>query len=457
VTQAIRPSLLVVDDDSTFVEALRRHFDGRLYTVATAATAAAALKQCEEKAFDLVLLDQRLPDGEGGKLCPTILERNEHAQIVLITAEPTFETAVEALKAGAVDYLPKPIELAELEHVLSQCLRTVELERINDLHGYQSRRMAKETTGLPGLAEVMGVLDLAATSDSPVLITGETGSGKNVLAKYVHSHSDRRDGPYVVVNCAALPEGLIEGELFGHQRGAFTGAVESRRGLFELADRGSILLDEIGEMPLGMQAKLLQVLDEGKVRRLGAESDRKLDVRVLACSNLDLEQAIAARRFRSDLYFRLNVVRIRVPPLRAHRQDIPELVRRFIEELSPSRRRRLVPAALDRLAHYPWPGNLRELRNVVERALLLQPGPEIDPSVLLDFPNEGETPIPRPTGSGGGRALEDVEREHILDTWRRNGQNATRAAKALGISLSTLKRRLSTYGVRADQSLDGSI
>ncbi len=441
-----RRAILIVDDDRNFAEALRRFFDREPYQVSTAYTAAEGLARCREKVFDVVLLDQRLPDGEGARLCPAILEHNEHAQIVLVTAQPTFESAVAALKAGAVDYLSKPIELPELEHVVAQCLRTLALERIGALHGYEARRLSHEAERLAGMAEITRTLDLAAASDATVLITGETGTGKNVLSRYVHYHSQRRDGPYVVVNCAALPEALVEGELFGHQKGAFTGAVESRKGLFELATGGSIVLDELGELPVGMQAKLLRVLDERKVRRLGAESEREIDLRVIAISNVDLEAAVKDGRFRSDLYYRLSVVRVHVPPLRERRQDIPDLVRRFVDELSPSRSRSVLPAAMDRLVAYDWPGNVRELRNVIERSLLLQPGEHIDPSRLL-APGSAESVARAQSEDSDDRTLDQVERDHILRTWHRLGENTTRAARALGISLATLKRKLKTYRV----------
>jgi len=441
----VRPrALLIIEDEDTLSEALGRHLVSPALDVSIASTAAAAAQVLASRTIDIVLLDQKLPDAEGHTLCPTILESNERAKIIFTTAFPSFENAMKAIRAGATDYLSKPFELTELQRIVDRCLRLLELEEIERSHESRLRR-ENVTPVFVGeereLAEAAALIRLCAESDSAVLITGETGTGKSLVAKRIHSMSARRGAELVSVNCAAMPETLIDAELFGHERGAFTGATAMREGLIETADGGSLFLDEIGEMPLALQAKLLGVLDEKRIRRLGGRAARPVDFRLIAATNLDLEGAVRARTFREDLFYRLNVIRIHIPPLRERLSTIPALCEALLRELAGSHHCcRIADDEVDRLADYRWPGNVRELRNVLERSLLVQ-GAELRPSAFLSAQNRG-TPAPAaPEHDGKTPTLAAVELRHVRSVLEANGNNLTRAARVLGISVSTLKRR----------------
>ncbi len=308
--------VLVVDDEEIFCKSLENHLRGGAFEVLVAHRGRDAVEICARRKVDVVLLDQKLPDGRGSELYAPILERNELTKIIFITAFPNYENAVEAIKVGAFDYLSKPIDLGELDLALTRSLRTLELERIEQFQRYDSAKRSEETLLVGGLDEIRRLADLAAASDAPVLVTGDTGAGKNVVARLIHYGGPRRAAPFVVVNCAALPENLVETELFGHEKGAFSGAGKARRGVFEMAEGGTLVLDEIGAMPTNLQSKLLSVLEDKKLRRIGGESERSVDVRVVAATNTDLEAALRENRFRKDLYYRLNVFRIHLPPLR---------------------------------------------------------------------------------------------------------------------------------------------
>ncbi len=434
-------TLLVVDDDALLGHAVADYLRSASLETVAVGSAAEAVRVCDERVVHVVLLDQKLPDGDGHALCEPILARHPEAKIIFATAYPSFESAILGLKSGAYDYLCKPFELEQLAIVVRRCLSTLDLERTNRLEAYRSERDADDAVfvggdGMRGLREAM---HLAAGSDAPVLVTGETGTGKTLAVKAVHYAGPRRERPLVSLNCAALPEHLVEAELFGWERGAFTGAVASREGVVEMAEGGTLFLDEIGEMPFPLQAKLLAFLEDRRMKRLGGRNFRTADVRIVAATNADLEARVAARTFRVDLFYRLDVVRLHLPPLRDRAADIPALCDHLLARIAG---RRAIPRLADgehaRLMAYSWPGNVRELRNVLERAAVLHRD-ALRPSEMLA---QQQPAAPVPHAEARALRLDEVERRHILATWASHGHNLARTARTLGISLSTLKRRL---------------
>ena len=443
-------SILMVDDDRLLGMTIRDVLTPSGLSITCAHTAAAARTAIAEVSFDVVVLDQHLPDGEGVTLCPELLQANEQTKIIFITAFPSYEHAVKALRAGAWDYLSKPFELDELVRLVKRALGTARLERVERLSALQRRPAceAAATREERGLAGVNVLVQAAAPTDAPVLITGETGTGKNRVARAIQQASKRRDGPWVTINCAALPEHLIEAELFGWERGAFTGATAAREGLLELAEGGTLLLDEIGEMPAHLQAKLLSLLEDREVRRLGGRSARPTDVRIIAATNADIDERVRSGQFRSDLFYRLNVVRIELPPLRNRVGDLPLLCDDLLAHLSRGATPpRLGPDELHRLAAYPWPGNVRELRNVLERALILH-REVLRPSELL-APAVGGAPAHAVTPAGDDEELtmDQLEQRQIERAHARHQGNLAAVARALDISLSTVKRRVKALGL----------
>jgi len=440
-------TLLVIDDDRIYAEAVKDYFDKEKIAVLTAHTAQEGIAVCSRQIVDVVLLDQQLPDAEGHTLCPEILKYNDQTKIIFATAYPSFEHAVAAIRQGAYDYLTKPFELEALRLAVGQALRTLELERYEQLQNYRGTRENAETVFIGGenLGEIMKMKELAARSDSPVLITGETGTGKTMLAKTIHYQSARNSAPFISINCAALPETLIEAELFGYEKGAFTGAAASRKGIFEMAEGGTLFLDEIGEMPLHLQAKLLSVIDDKLIRKLGGTSTRSVNVRIIAATGVDLSSA-TGKTFRKDLFYRLSVLQIHLPPLRERRGDIPPLSNYLLGTLNGNKKTTLSFDEQERLMAYDWPGNVRELRNVLERSLMLQQGAELRPSLLLDQKKNPSAPVSdaQPANPHEILSLEELEKRHIRYALELLGNNFTKTAKTLGISLSTLKRKIKT-------------
>jgi DNA-binding NtrC family response regulator len=443
-----RRQLLVIDDDRFFCRLVRDELGRSGLEVAAEHTLAGGREAARNLLPEVVLLDNQLPDGGGLSLVPELLRVNDETKVILITGFPSFDNAVDALRDGVHDYLTKPVDLAELRLAVRGALRVHELERTEQV---ERRRSAEERKGAalvgasPAWRQVEELLHRFSAAGSPVLLTGESGTGKSLLARALHYASPRSGGPFLAANCAALPEGLIEAELFGAEKGAYTGAVASRKGLFEIADGGSLFLDEIAEMPLPLQAKLLSVLEDGHVRRLGSTACHQVATRVLAATNLVPEEAVASGRLRRDLFYRLNVLRIHVPPLRERPEDVPLLCRHLLEKLAPGRGARLGAGEDRLLAHYPWPGNVRELKNILERCLMLQDGAEVHPSRLLE-PCAHPGGLPASGGEAAGEPellpLEELERRHILRGLEACGSNLTRTAQVLGISLSTLRRKL---------------
>jgi len=437
-------TFLIIDDDRVFAHAVKDYLSGDSMEVMIANTAAEGVALCQQQRIDVVLLDQHLPDAEGHTLCPTILQCNDQAKIIFSTAFPSFENAIKAIRAGASDYLSKPYNLEELSLSVRRAFRTLELENVEQIQDYQATREREDTVliGGEGLSETKKLVGLAATSDSPVLITGETGTGKTLVAKAIHYRGPSPKAPFISINCASLPENLIEAELFGYEKGAFTGAVAARKGLFEMAEGGTLFLDEIGEMPVHLQAKLLSVIEEKKLRRLGSESIRTVDVRIIAATGVKLEDHLG-KTFRKDLYYRLSVIRMHIPPLRERSSDIPELCGHLMKTIAGGHEVPLSESECARLCRYDWPGNVRELKNILERAYLLQKGEEFKPADLLGKARQSPTPAgAAPDVDAPLLPLEEVEMRHIRYALNRLSGNYTQAAKALGISLSTLKRKL---------------
>jgi len=450
----IKKNILIVDDDRNFCLSVKEYFNADDTEVSLAHTAGECLDICSKTRVDVLLLDQQLPDAEGYTLCPAILGFNSQTKIIFTTAFPSFDNAVKAVRAGAFDYLSKPFELEELGLAITQALRILGLEKIEQFQNYRSDKEREEhvPVGQSGaIGEIHRLVSLAANADAPVLITGETGSGKNVAARSIHYGGQYRHAPFVSINCAALPETLIEAELFGYEKGAFTGAVAMKKGMFEMAEGGTIFLDEIGEMPIALQAKLLGVLDDGTYRRLGGTTLFQAQVRVIAATSVDLEKAIKARTFREDLYYRLGVIKMHLPSLRERREDIPALCEVLLTKVGKGRQLRLTDGQIEKMMQYDWPGNVRELRNILERAAILQQGPELQPAELLRIP-AGKTrqtvrAVEHKPAAGSSATLDDVEKDHILSALAEHSGNLSRAARAVGISLSTLKRKLKKYHV----------
>lgn len=455
---AEKRKILIVDDDRLFGDVLKDDLTSRNLLPTVLHSVGDARRLCSKNAFDVVLLDNHLPDGSGLEVLPDILSLNDRAKVIMITAFPNFNNAVQAIKQGAYDYISKPIDLEELHITIERALHTSELEAIEQVARYRKDKDRQQTVlvgFISSFAEIHALIERSSSTDAPVLITGETGTGKNVVAKKIHYQSARRTHPFISLNCAAIPETLIETELFGVEKGAFTGAVQTRKGVFELADGGTLFLDEIGEMPTPLQAKLLSVLEERQVKRVGAEKFRPVNVRIIAATNAISGESFAENRFRKDLFYRLSVLRIHLPPLRERPSDIPELCRYFIAQLAPGRRIEIPLPEIEHLQDYSFPGNVRELRNVLERCLLLQEGARIFPSKIIDVASEAGLPrAPESENYSTASVFEkdsplaEVERRYILAAFAKNKNNLARTAAALDISLSTLKRKLREFGVR---------
>ena len=417
-----------------------------------------ARRLCSERAFDVVLLDNQLPDGSGLSLIPSIMGFSDLSKIILITAFPSFNSAVKAIKDGAYDYISKPIDLEELHVSIERALHASSLEAVEQVVRYQTDQERKNTSLIGfknSFREIHNLIERCSATNAPVLITGETGSGKNVIAKAIHYQSGIRSKPFISLNCAAIPETLIEAELFGVEKGAFTGATQTRKGVFELADEGTLFLDEIGEMPVSLQAKLLGVLEERQIKRVGGEKLHSVNVRIIAATNALSDDNFPETEFRKDLYYRLSVMRIHLPPLRERAEDIPDLCHHFIEQFAPNRQTEIPEDEIEFLKNYGFPGNVRELRNILERSLLLHEGKFIFPSRIINVGNS-VTSLPVKTKEDSFSTeifekdlpLAEIERLYILAQFSKHKNNIAQTAKAIEVSLSTLKRKLRDFGVR---------
>ena len=468
-------SILVVDDESEIREGLELLLQSEGYQVSSAETAMSGLAQLEERPFDLLLLDVSLPDRNGIDMLKDIHRQDPHLPIVLITAYGSIEMARTAFKSGAMDYITKPWSNDEL---LAQVAQAVEARRLRD-ENVQLKRALKQRFNFPNIIgksdKMLTLFDLVtqvAPSRSTVLISGESGTGKELIAKAIHSASTRADKAFVPVNTGSIPVDLLESQLFGHVKGAFTSAVASKKGLFEVADQGTIFFDEIATVSPETQAKLLRVIQEREFMRLGGTEQIKVDVRIVAASNIDLLSLVKEGRFREDLYHRLNVIHLRLPPLRERREDIPMLLAHFLERFcleNDKPLRQFTPAAMKLLMDYDWPGNVRELENVVERAVVLSTQERVDVDLLPDsirskeivrgvrFPlSELLPPLPGEPGSRTAadhpnpslfQIIDEVERRIIVDMLERSGWNQTEAAERFLIPLSTLNQKIKRLGI----------
>ncbi len=445
--------ILVVDDEEASRKGLKTLLSKWGYEVEEASSGEAALEKATTFHPAVVISDLVMPGLDGIGLLKALQHDQAFATVIILTGQGTIETAVEAMKEGAYDYVTKPVDIPRLRILIQKALEKGEALREVTL----LRRRVKEVWGAGRLVgksgpmqEIYRLIDLAGPTSAPVLISGESGTGKELAARTIHELSPRSKGPFVAVNCAAIPETLLESEVFGHERGAFTGALERRIGCFELANGGTIFLDEIAEMSPALQAKFLRILEDGKVRRLGGKAEIAADVRVLAATNKDPQKAVKDGAFREDLYYRLNVFSLALPPLRERREDIPLLIQAFIEEFNAKYEKRVKSvdeASLSLLLQQPWPGNVRELRNAIERAVVVCEDDLITAKHLslgpADRAREEQSDV---LSLSVGVALEDAERQLILRTLASVNNNKTRAAEILGISLKTLHNKLHRYG-----------
>jgi two-component system response regulator AtoC len=453
--------ILIVDDDEALRESLELILSAEGYTVLSADGGESALAIIDHSPVDAVLCDLRMPGIDGFDLMPQITRLLPGVPIILMSAHGTQDLVIEAIQRGAYDYLAKPFQPAEIRLTLRKAHEREELRRKNSLLERDISRTLGDraiVAASDGMIALLELLERTAAYKSTVLVTGESGSGKEVIARAVHSQSPRRDEPFVAVNCGAIPENLLESELFGHAKGAFTGANRAHRGLFAEANKGSLFLDEIAEMPVGLQVKLLRAIQEEEIRPVGENKSQTIDVRVIAATSRDLEVEIAEGRFREDLFYRLNVVRLEVPPLRERRQDIPLLVDHFLSRFRDNlgkNVRGVSDTVLELLVGHSWPGNVRELENMIERAMILTDGDTIEktalPPAVLAGPSPGET--------RSGQADEDedfslkrarqlFEAQLIRRALGRTGGNRTHAAKLLEISHRALLYKLKDYGIR---------
>jgi DNA-binding NtrC family response regulator len=456
-TVVTQERVLIVEDEIHALTGLAELVSSWGYATETAADGIEALERIEGWEPGVIVTDLKMPRMNGLELLARLLDMRRNYIVVVLTAQGSIESAVEAMKVGAYDFIQKPIDSTRLRIVLSNAVRQRQTER-----QLEATRRKLRDTGILGplvgsskkMREVFSLVEQVATSNVSVLITGESGTGKELVARTLHELSPRRAKPFVAVNCAAIPEALIESELFGHEKGAFTGAIERRAGCFELAEEGTLLLDEIGEMPVGTQAKLLRVLEDHKLRRLGAKVESPVDVRVIAATNKNPEAAVDCGQLRAELYYRLNVFNIHMPALREHKEDIPAMVDSMIVDMNLKHGRQ-VPGVdagmLARLMQYDWPGNARELRNTIERAVILCGDAPVSAHHLPPgFGSRSVEPAQDDPATSVklevGTTVDEAERLLIIKTLASTNNNKTRAAEILGISLKTLHNKLKEYG-----------
>lgn len=448
-----KASVLIVDDEEKLRHYLKKELLRKGYEVQDAREGKEAMDLLGRECADVVLLDIYLPGESGIAVLEKIRKEHPSTRVIMLTGNATVETALESMKLGAYDYLTKPYNLAELCLLVDRAFTESQLRRENVVLQHRVSRESQFDLFVgedPGVQGALRMAEKAAAASSAVLICGETGTGKEIIAHMIHSMSPRKTEPFLALNCAAFQDSLLESELFGHEKGAFTDAFRQKTGLVELASRGSLFLDEIGDMSLGIQAKLLRFLDSGEFRRLGGTKTMKADIRILSATHRNLPKAIETERFRNDLFFRLNVVTINLPPLRERRGDIPRLAEHFLKKYSAfiasTRSRSLSPDAVGILTAYPWPGNVRELENIIERAMILSEGDVIRREDIASC-LRGASPVgAQPKDS----SLAEVERCHILKVLAEAGANKAMAARSLGIDVKTLYNKLRDY--EADSS-----
>ena len=453
--------VLIVEDEENERSGLAELISGWGYRTESAKDGAEGLEKFSSWGPGIVITDIKMPRMTGMELLERIAAHPQQAAVILLTAQGSIELAVDAMKSGAYDFIQKPVDPARLKTILTNAAR----QRGTELELEVTRRKLRDAGVLgslvgssKGMQEIFRLVEMVAPSTASVLITGESGTGKELVARSIHNLSPRKNKPFVAINCSAIPETLIESEIFGHEKGAFTGALERRAGCFELAEEGTLLLDEIGEMPIGTQAKLLRVLEDHKLRRLGSKVETTVDVRVLAATNKHPEEAVGKGELRNDLYYRLNVFNIHMPPLREHKEDLPELVETLLADMGRKHEREIGlvgDSVMTAFHQYHWPGNVRELRNTLERAVIVcEPSAKV--VELHHLPPGFGQHLPRTQADSGdglrlgvGTTVGEAERLLILKTLESTHNNKTKAAEILGISLKTLHNKLKEYGAAA--------
>jgi DNA-binding NtrC family response regulator len=440
-------TVLVVDDEEPFRRLLKKELTRKGYAVEVAPDGSEALQFLRDRSFDVILLDVVMPGVDGISLMKKLKEDSGAPAIIVLTGKATVETAVEAMKYGAFDYLTKPYKLDELVIVID---RAYEFSRLSVKTRLLEQELVRQEAPFVFIGrsrqvqEILALIQKVGPTDSPVFIQGESGTGKELVANTVWHYSKRKDAPIIALNCAALSENLIESEIFGHEKGAFTSAYQTKHGLVEVADKGTFFLDEIGEMPIGLQAKLLRFLDSGEFRRVGGNKNLRVDVRVIAATNKDLSAVIKTGAFREDLYYRLNVINITIPPLRERREDVPELARHFLAKYAKKLAKPVTDftsEALELLSAYRWPGNVRELENVVERAVIVCEAGTIGAEDLSISSYDAVADM------SVNPSLEEMEKNYILRVLKETGGNQSKASQLLGIDRKTLYLKLKKYGI----------
>ncbi|MEE8553366.1 MAG: sigma-54 dependent transcriptional regulator [Desulfobacterales bacterium] len=450
--------ILIVDDDPGHLTTLKTITKSWGYTVETANDGVVAVDTVKSGPVDLILMDVRMTNMSGIEALGQIKDYNPSIPVIIMTAYSSVESAVEALKSGAYDYLIKPLDFEVLKLAIERASEHAGLKEENRAlkeHLRSDYDIANIIGRSQPMKKLMDMMSMVAPSEATVLITGESGTGKELIARSLHFNSPRKEKPLVVVNCASIAETLLESELFGHEKGAFTGADKRREGRFMQANHGTIFLDEIGETSPTMQAKLLRVLQEKELQRVGGEETIKVDLRIVAATNRNLEADVANGRFREDLFYRLNVMNLNVPPLKERQEDIPLLAQHFLEKFADKNRKTVkgfVPLAVDMLLNYDWPGNIRELENAIERAVILLTGEHITEkqlplNITKKYPDLSTSPIAAAPVLDGTRSMEEIEKEAILATLKASGGNKSETARRLGITRKTLHNKLKNYGL----------
>ena len=446
MSRALR--VLVADDESRLRELLVRELGRKGHEVEGVGDGEAALARLRERAYDVVILDMKMPRKEGIEVLRELGAFPEHPQVIVMTGFQEVATAVEAMKLGAYDYLTKPTKIEELDIVVRKAAEKGQLLRDNQAlraHAPGAAPFSGIHTKSPRMHEVLRVVERVAPTDSSVLVLGESGTGKELVARAIHERSARAERPFVPIHCGALPRDVLESELFGHEKGAFTGAIASKPGLIDLADGGTLFLDEIGEMEPDSQVKLLRALETGMFFRVGSTRPHSVDVRIVAATNRDLAEALKTGDFRQDLYYRINTITVTLPPLRERPEDVALLAQHFVEANAAYGAKRLGPAALATLEAYAWPGNVRELLHAIERAVILSRRDEIQPDDLPPEVLGAAAPPPAPGVAGG--SLETMERQHIVATLRQVAGHRGKAAALLAIDPKTLYRKINGYQI----------
>lgn len=449
-----KAKILIIEDEKNMREVLRILLEGEGYEVVTAYDGIDGIGWLSKDIFDLVITDIKMPGVDGFGILKKIQDLSPETLLIMITAFGTVESAVEAMKLGAYDYIHKPFKIDEIRLIVRNALDKMKLKAEVSILREKVRtvyRLGNIIGKSPAIQEIIRLIPKVAQSNSNVFITGESGTGKELIANALHNFSPQAERNFVAINCAALPEGLLESELFGHMKGSFTGATSNKQGLFEIADGGTLFLDEIADIPINLQAKLLRAIESGEFRRVGGTGDIKVNVRIISATNKDIKDAVSSGRFRDDLYYRLNVIPIRIPPLRERKEDIPLYVEHFLGKYS-QRKRQFSGRAMSLLMDYPWYGNVRELENVIERILLFTDKDIITeadiPHEIVRFSFEGKIMPDISKGVDLEAVMTEIEKGYLIEALKLTGGKKTEAANLLNISFRSLRHRLSKYGIK---------